>query len=200
MKQLKATFNDQIDAVYSLANGFVGCWGEWHGARLLPDVFGPARPSVQEFMRYPTPPQARASPLSLAGQPSPADIHPFARRRYELFEFLPPDRKVTVRVPAFKLDVALERADCPETAPAGLGCPGFGLDPLPSSEMAFGVASLANYKENTAVSRTALAGIWTACPSEFSDLLPSRSRGLALTTITCSGKSDTSHSSHFPSR
>ena len=28
MKQLKATFNDEIDAVYSLANGFVGCWGE----------------------------------------------------------------------------------------------------------------------------------------------------------------------------
>ena len=72
MKQLKATFNDQIDAVYSLANGFVGCWGEWHGARLLPDVFGPARPSVQEFMRYPTPPHPKPGPLrshSLANHP-----------------------------------------------------------------------------------------------------------------------------------
>ena len=109
-------------------------------------------------------------------------------RRYELFEFLPPDRKVTVRVPAFKLDVALERADCPETAPAGLGCPGFGLDPLPSPEMAFGVASLANYKENTAVSRTTLAGIWAAFPSDSSDHLAGRSRASASTTITCSGK------------
>ena len=133
MKQLKAAFNAEIDAVYAMANGFIGCWGEWHGARMMPDVFGSIRKDVQAIFEY------------------------------ELSEFLPADRKVSVRVPAFKVDVALERADCPETVPAGIECPGDGTAPLPSPLMEFGVATQANFKSNTAVARIGFDNDYVIC-------------------------------------
>ena len=41
--QLKAVLHDNIDAVYVYQAGFVGCWGEWHGAKKFSDPFGPER-------------------------------------------------------------------------------------------------------------------------------------------------------------
>ena len=135
IQQLKTRFQAEIDVVYVLQAGFVGCWGEWHGSRNLPDPFGPARSSVQQILHA------------------------------ELFDLLPPDRKVNLRYPALKFDVVLHR-DCPQIAPSdanghrsNLQCGGYntsaptGAAAPPPEEMAFGIATAFNFKENTAVAR-----------------------------------------------
>ena len=133
--QLKVVFMANIDAVYALQAGFVGCWGEWHGAKLMSDPFGPGRAGIQRVLHA------------------------------ELFDLLPPDRKITMRYPSAKFDAVLRR-DCPQIAPTGanghrsnLGCGGYatgaptGLEPPPNPAMAFGIATATNFKENTAVAR-----------------------------------------------
>ena len=133
--QLAERFRAEIDAVYVLQAGFVGCWGEWHGARNLADPFGPQRAEVQAILSA------------------------------ELYELLPPDRKINLRYPALKFDVVLRR-DCPQIAPSdanghrsNLRCGGFnttaptGLEAPPDAALAFGVATAANFKDNTAVAR-----------------------------------------------
>ena len=132
--QLAERFRAEIDAVYVLQAGFVGCWGEWHGPHNLADPFGPQRAEVQAILHA------------------------------ELYELLPPDRKINLRYPALKFDVVLRR-DCPQIAPSdanghrsNLGCGGFnttaptGLE-APPSNLAFGIATAANFKDNTAVAR-----------------------------------------------
>lgn len=133
--QLAPSFRDEIDAVYVLQAGFVGCWGEWHGSRNIPDPFNSIRSAVQQIIRA------------------------------ELFELLPADRKINLRYPALKFDVALHR-DCPQIDPSdanghrsNLQCGGFNTSapdrvlPPPPAEMAFGVANQMNFKQNTAVAR-----------------------------------------------
>ena len=133
--QLAERFRAEIDAVYVLQAGFVGCWGEWHGARNLADPFGPQRAEVQAILHA------------------------------ELYELLPPDRKINLRYPALKFDVVLRR-DCPQIAPSdanghrsNLACGGFnttaptGLEAPPDAALAFGIATAANFKDNTAVAR-----------------------------------------------
>ena len=134
--QLADVFAANVDAVYALQAGFVGCWGEWHGAKLMADPFGPERAGFQQFLRA------------------------------ELFDLLPPDRKITLRYPAAKFDVVLRR-DCPQIAPnrsnghrSNLGCGGYatdaptGMEPPPDpADMAFGIATAASFKENTAAAR-----------------------------------------------
>ena len=135
IRQLAARFQAEIDAVYVLQAGFIGCWGEWHGSRNVADVFGPVRPAVQQILRA------------------------------ELFELLPPDRKINLRYPALKFDCVLRR-DCPQIDPSdanghrsNLDCGGFntsapsGALPPPAASMRFGIATAANFKENTAVAR-----------------------------------------------
>ena len=98
----------------------------------------------------------------------------------ELFELLPPDRKITMRYPGAKFESVLHR-DCnndnlncggednavaaalaaaarlcarADVSPAGYGAlvPS-GVLPPPDPAMAFGVATAANFKENTGVAR-----------------------------------------------
>jgi hypothetical protein len=96
IQQLKARFQAEIDAVYVLQAGFVGCWGEWHGARHMSDPFVfPLRGEVQQVVQA------------------------------ELTELLPPDRKMNLRYPALKFDVVLHR-DCPQMIPQCGGYPGTG--------------------------------------------------------------------------
>ena len=126
--QLKDIFLAHIDAVYVLQAGFVGCWGEWHGAKIMLNPFGPGRAGVQQMLQA------------------------------ELFDLLPPDRKIMLRYPAAKFDSVLHR-DCAQTVPANTACGGFGglvpsgELPPPDPSMAFGVATAANFKDNTAAAR-----------------------------------------------
>jgi hypothetical protein len=135
IQQVKQRFQDEIDAVYVLQAGFLGCWGEWHGSRNLPDKYGPARRQIQQILHS------------------------------ELFDLLPPDRKVNLRYPGAKFDVVLHR-DCPQIDPSdpnghrsNLECGGYntsaptGQLAQPPPEMAFGIATAANFKQNTAVAR-----------------------------------------------
>ena len=131
IRQVKERFSSEIDVVYVLQAGFLGCWGEWHGARLMSDPFVfPLRGEVQQILHA------------------------------ELFELLPADRKMNLRYPALKFDVVLHR-DCPQVVPECGGFPGTGpgsgvpsgVLPAPPKELAFGLATAANSKDNTAVSR-----------------------------------------------
>ena len=135
IRQLAPSFRAEIDAVYVLQAGFVGCWGEWHGSRNLPNPYNSVRTGVQQILHA------------------------------ELFELLPPDRKINLRYPGLKFDVVLHR-DCPQIDPSdanghrsNLQCGGYnttapdGTTAAPPEAMAFGVANPSNFKENTAVAR-----------------------------------------------
>lgn len=135
IQQVKQRFQAEIDVVYVLQAGFLGCWGEWHGSRNLSDKYGPARREIQQILHA------------------------------ELFDLLPMDRKMNLRYPGAKFDVVLHR-DCAQIDPSdenghrsNLQCGGYnttaptGELPAPSPKMAFGIATAANFKDNTAVAR-----------------------------------------------
>ena len=161
ISQLADRFQGEIDVVYALQAGFVGCWGEWHGSRNLADPFGPERKSVQAVLHA------------------------------ALYELLPPDRKVTLRYPALKFDAVLHRdcPQIDPSAANGhrsnLQCGGYNTTaptggpsaPPPPAELAFGIAPAANFKENTAVARLGFDNEYVAPPSTS---LPSASLPIAM--------------------
>ena len=135
IRQLAEPFQAEIDVVYVLQAGFVGCWGEWHGSRNIPDPFNSVRSAVQQVLHA------------------------------ELFELLPADRKINLRYPGLKFDVVLHRdcpQIDPSDANghrSNLQCGGYnttapdGTTAEPPQEMAFGIANPSNFKQNTAVAR-----------------------------------------------